>query len=95
MNAPDTPNVTPIQQLVAAGAVALASILALVNAFEWADITSTKAAAITGVYAAFAGFLVIADAIIRNGRSRSYLNQPKGIVADGDSNVAGRKVGGA
>lgn len=89
----ETPNVTPVQQLIAAGLVALGSLLALVNAFEWADVGAEEAAAITGVYTAFGGFALIADAIIRNGRSRAFLVPPKGLVADDSEGTSTRKHG--
>ena len=79
-----TPDVTAIQKLVAAGLVLLGAVLALVNEFEWAEIDAGEAAAITGVYAALGSVLVLADAIIRNGRSRAFSLPPKGFVADGD-----------
>ena len=77
-----TPDVTAVQKLAAAGLVLLGAIVALVNAFEWADIDSGEAAAITGVYGAFASVVVLADAIIRNGRARAFALPPKGVVPD-------------
>ena len=90
----ETPDITPVQQLAAAGLVALGALIALVNAFEWADVSGEQAAAITGVYAAFASFAVLADAIIRNGRSRSLLHQPKGLIADDTEVRSSRRAGG-
>lgn len=73
----DTPDVTPIQKLTAAGLVLLGSIMAMVNAFGWSTIDATEAGAVTGVYVAFTGVLVVADAVIRHGRSRALINPPR------------------
>lgn len=73
----DTPDVTPIQKLAAAGFVLLGSVLGLVNAFGWSTIDATEAAAVTGVYVSFTGVLVVADAVIRHGRSRALINPPR------------------
>lgn len=79
------PDVTAIQKLVGAGAGLVTAIVALVNVFGWAEVDATEAAALLGVYAAFGSVLVVADAIIRNGRSRALANQPKGVVAEDTS----------
>ena len=86
----ETPNVTAVQKLAAAGLVLLGSLLALVNAFEWADIDAGEAAAVSGTYSAFASVVVLADAIIRNGRSRAFALPPKGLVAE---DTAGKGTG--
>jgi hypothetical protein len=85
MQSLETPDVTSVQKLVAAGLVLLGSLVALVNAFEWADVDAGEAASITGVYAAFGSVIVLADAIIRNGRSRAFSLPPKGLVAEDES----------
>lgn len=77
-----TPDITAIQKLVAAGLVLLGAVLALVNAFDWTTIDAGEATAITGVYTAFGSVLVLADSIIRNGRARAFSLPPKGVVAD-------------
>lgn len=84
-----TPDTTIVQQLAAAGLVLLGAVLTLVNAFGWAEISAEQAAAITGVYVAFSGLMVIADAIIRNGRARAFTNAPKGAVTT-DSSIDGK-----
>lgn len=76
-----TPDVTPVQKLAGAGLVLLGAIVTLVNAFGWAEVDAIEGAAITGVYVAGAGFALAADAVIRNGRARAFLHQPKGEVA--------------
>lgn len=88
-----TPDVTAVQKLIGAGLVLLAAILTLVNAFEWATIDTMEAAAITGVYTAFGGVIVVADAIIRNGRARAFSVPPKGLVADDTTDTSSRSPG--
>ncbi len=78
----NTPDVTPVQALVAAVGGLITTIVVLVNSFGWYDITGEQALAAGAVWASFGSVLVIADAIIRNGRSRAYTNAPKGVVAD-------------
>ena len=85
----NTPDVTAVQKLVAAGAGLLTAVVALVNAFEWVTVDAGEAAALMGVYAALGSVLVIADAIIRNGRSRAFTMPPKGVVADGEKDGGG------
>jgi hypothetical protein len=66
----ETPDVTLIQKLVAAGAALLTAVLTLVAVFDWFTPTAAQLGAITGAYAALGGLALTADAIIRNGRSR-------------------------
>jgi hypothetical protein len=89
----ETPDVTPIQKLSAAGLALLGAILTLVNAFEWAEIDAGEAAAISGAYVAFAAFALTADAVIRHGRSRAFSLPPKGLVAEDESDSSERRLG--
>lgn len=81
----NTPDVTPIQGFVAAVSAVLAAGMALINAFEWYDISGPQAATVLGLWAAIGGLLVSSDAVIRHGRSRALTLPPKGIVADEDA----------
>lgn len=89
----ETPDVTAVQKLSAAGLVLLGAILAMVNAFGWATIDAGEAAAVTGVYSSFAAFALIADAIIRNGRARAFALPPKGLVAEETGGSEGSRLG--
>lgn len=66
----ETPNVTLVQKLVGAALTVASSLITLLVAFG-VDITTEQIAAILGSLSAFGSFLVLADAIIRNGRSRA------------------------
>lgn len=77
----ETPDITPLQKLVTAVTFLLTSVLALVNAFDWYDISGEQGAAVLGTWTAFASVLVLADAVIRHGRSRVLQNPPKPIEA--------------
>lgn len=76
-----TPDITPMQKLVGAVGALLLSVMALLNTFELYDITGEQSAAAMGFWTALGTALVVADAVIRNGRARSFLNQPKGMAA--------------
>lgn len=78
----ETPDVTAVQKLSAAGLVLVGSLLALVNAFGWAEIGPAQIAAVSGTYTAFASVAVVADAVIRNGRARAFALPPKGVVPE-------------
>lgn len=78
----NTPDVTPIQMFVAAMSAVLSAGMAMVNAFEWYDISGPQAATVIGLWTALGGLLVIGDMVIRHGRSRALLVPPRGIVAD-------------
>ena len=77
-----TPDVTPIQMIVGAITVWLTSIITLVNVFGWAEIDATEGAALMGVWSALGGIAVLADAIIRNGRSRALAAKPPAQSVD-------------
>lgn len=82
------PDITSVQKAVAAGAVLLSSILGLVAAFG-VTLSAAQIAAIGGAYAALGSFLVLADAIIRNGRSRAMLRPDVEIKSDAPSAGSG------
>ena len=65
----NTPDVTTVQKLVAGGYAVLGAILALLEAFGL-DLTTEQVAAVLGLYTALGAFYVIADAVIRHGRSK-------------------------
>ena len=74
-----TPDVTLMQKLVGAISLLIGAILTTAQSFG-ADLSGEQITQILGLWTAFAGVLVIADAIIRNGRSRAMLNAPKGMA---------------
>lgn len=74
-----TPDITPIQKLVALGAGVIPALIAVVNAFGIYDVTAEQSGAILGLYTVLGSFTVLADAIIRNGRSRALINPPKPV----------------
>lgn len=76
-----TPDVTPMQKLVGAVGGLLVSVMGVVKVFGIYDITGEQSAAVLLFWTSLGGVLVIADAVIRNGRARAFLNQPKGVVA--------------
>jgi hypothetical protein len=65
----ETPDVTAVQKLVAAVVAAVPVIGTLLMAFG-IEVTAAQIGAISGAIAALGGIYVLADAIIRNGRSR-------------------------
>lgn len=68
-----TPDVTPIQKIVGAATVLIASVFTLLTAFG-VDISAGQQAAVLGFVTSLGGFFVIADAVIRHGRSRALAN---------------------
>lgn len=70
MNNVQLPDITPMQKIVGAVTVVLTALLGVVNAFGWYDISGDQAGAILTLWAALGGLGVIADSIIRNGRSK-------------------------
>lgn len=80
-----TPDVTPIQKIVGAVGGVLIASMGVVEAFDFYEITGEQSAAILGFWTAISGVLVIADAVIRNGRARAFTNYPKGAVLAQDS----------
>lgn len=73
----ETPNITTMQKLVGALSALIVAGIACVNAFGWSEIDATESAALLGLWAALGSVAVLADAIIRNGRSRALINPPK------------------
>ena len=65
----ETPDVTLVQTLVAAVVGAVPVLGTLLIAFG-VEVTPAQLGAVSGAIAALGGIYVIADAIIRNGRSR-------------------------
>ena len=74
-----TPDITLMQKLVGAVSALIVAGLAVAQAFG-ADFTVEQSSAILGLWTALGGILVIADAVIRNGRARAFTNYPKGVV---------------
>ncbi len=66
----DTPDVTKIQQLAAAGL----------------DLSKDLQDSIIQLVTVLSAFLFAGDAVIRHGRSRALQNPPKGEVASDDGN---------
>ena len=64
-----TPDVTLVQKLVAAGAGLVGAVLTALAAFGVA-LDAAQISAILGLYTALGGVFVIADAVIRNGRAK-------------------------
>lgn len=85
----ERPDVTAIQKIVGAVSAVIVAVIAALNVFNLAEIDAAEASALLGVWAAFGSFLVIADAVIRNGRSRALANQPKGVVSEDTSGGGG------
>lgn len=69
----NTPDVTSIQKLVGAGAAVLTSLLTLLAAFG-VELTVAQQGAILGFAGTVGAALVVADAVIRHGRSRNLGN---------------------
>lgn len=69
-----TPDVTPMQMIVGAISGLVTAVIGMVAAFGWAELSLEQTGALLGAWAAFGSVLVLADAIIRNGRSRALLN---------------------
>lgn len=65
----ETPDVTLVQKLVAAVVAAVPVIGTLLIAFG-VNVTPEQLGAVSGAIVALGGIYVIADAVIRNGRSR-------------------------
>lgn len=80
----NTPDVTLMQKLVGAISGVIVAGIAVAQAFG-ADLTVEQGAAILGLWAALGSVLVLADAIIRNGRARAFTNYPKGIANTGSA----------
>lgn len=68
-----TPDVTPIQKLVGAAVMVVGSALTLLAAFG-IELTVAQQGAITGFVGTVGTALVIADAVIRHGRSKIAAN---------------------
>lgn len=68
-----TPDVTPVQKLVAAALTVLGAGLTLAMSFG-VDLTTEQVTAIGGFAAAVGSAFVVADAVIRNGRSKIVAN---------------------
>jgi hypothetical protein len=77
-----TPDITPVQLVVGAVSTLIAAVIVLVNTFGWANISPAEGAAIFGVWSALGGLAVLADAIIRNGRSRALAGPPPARTED-------------
>lgn len=73
----NTPDVTLVQKLVGAVIAVLAALLPVLTAFG-VSITTEQITAILGFATALGSAFVIADAVIRNGRSRA-LGNPESI----------------
>lgn len=80
-----TPDVTPIQKLVGAVGAVLIAGMGVIEAFDFYEITGEQSAAVLGFWTALSSVLVIADAVIRNGRARAFTNYPKGVVSTDES----------
>lgn len=63
----ETPSVTPVQKIVAAGTAVVTALFGVLNAFG-VGVSDGQQAAILGFVAAIGGALAIADALIRHGR---------------------------
>jgi hypothetical protein len=77
-----TPDLTPMQLIVGAVSGVITAVVTLVNVFGWAAIDAVETAALLGVWAALGSVLVLADAIIRNGRSRALQGPPPARTED-------------
>lgn len=82
-----TPDITPAQVIAVVG-----SVLAVIVA-AGLDISQELQDSIIRLVTVLAPLLLGADALIRHGRSRAFLNPPKAIESEGDSGV--KRVGGA
>jgi hypothetical protein len=80
-----TPDITLMQKVVGAVSALVVAGIALINAFGWTEIDATESAALLGLWTALGGVLVLADAIIRNGRARAFMVPPKGAVLTGET----------
>ena len=78
-----TPDITLMQKLVGAISVLLVAVLGAVNAFGW-DISPEQNGAVVTLWTALASVLVIADAVIRNGRSRALAASPPAMAVSGE-----------
>jgi hypothetical protein len=78
-----TPDVTLMQKLVGAISALVVTGIGAAQAFG-ADLTVEQGAALLGLWTALGGVLVLADAIIRNGRSRALAASPPAQVEEGD-----------
>ena len=88
MNTLATPDITLMQKLVGGLTGLLVAVLGLVQAFG-VDITPTQNGAILTLWTALGSVLVIADAVIRNGRSRALAANPPAVaVESGDKTKA-------
>lgn len=64
-----TPDVTRVQQFVAAFTAVIVAAIGVVDSFGWANITVDQSAKLLGLWAALGGVAVVADAVIRHGRA--------------------------
>lgn len=90
-NTLSTPDITPIQKLVAAVGGLLVSGMLLVNAFDIYDISGEQSAAVVGFWTTIGSVVVVADAVIRNGRARALAANPPAQAVDkaGEATIAG------
>jgi len=77
-----TPDITAMQKIVGAVTVVIVAALGAAQAFGW-DITPEQNGAVLSLWTALGGVLVIADAVIRNGRSRALAASPPAIAVSG------------
>lgn len=78
-----TPDITLMQKIVGAVTALIVAVLGLAQAFGW-EITATQNGAILSLWTALGGILVIADAVIRNGRSRALAANPPAMAVSND-----------
>lgn len=86
-NTLSTPDITLMQKLVAAISAIITAGLGVAQAFG-ADLTVEQSAALLGLWAALGSVLVVADAVIRNGRSRALSATPPATIEE-DKAIAG------
>jgi len=75
-----TPDVTAVQKLVAAFTAVLATGLGVATSFG-VNLTVDQDTKILALWAALGGFLVVADAVIRHGRSTGTTTPPGATTA--------------
>jgi hypothetical protein len=63
-----TPDITPVQKLVASAITLLAAVLTVATSFG-VDLTTEQITALLGLATALGAFFVVADAVIRHGRA--------------------------
>lgn len=85
-----TPDVTPVQKLMTALGALVAAAISVAVAFG-VELTAGQITALGGAYTAFASVVVIADAVIRHGRSNVAAAQAAAPVVVVEKKAAPKK----